>query len=181
MSFTRPIYDPCAYSKDLDESTSVLNYVLDPNKHYNCNECRIEFGLVAGNNVSRYEGNMVDLESDLRNQNRLYSRCPSKKYLPKCKKGCKSTTGLPCGDRSCKKDNMYHLPSCQIIQYKPRIDNTGYEINYPKCPAPKEPKERRKLTQLDFKSKCGPGNYTKPDDWKVRDWNSKYAPADFSK
>jgi len=67
MSFNRPIYDPCAYDKRLDESTSVLSWQLDPSRYYNCNQCRIEFGLVGGNNVSLHKGNLVDLESELRN------------------------------------------------------------------------------------------------------------------
>lgn len=175
MSFTRPIYDPCAYSKELDESTSTLNYVLDPNKWYNCNECRNEFGLVAGNNVSRYSGNLVDLESDLRNQTRLYSRCPSKKYLPKCKDSCKHSSGTPCGSRACQPDNLYHLPSCQMIQYKPRIDHIGYEINYPACPAPPAPKKHKKTSKKEHRKKCGP-DYTLPN----KSWDSKYAPAEFT-
>lgn len=144
MSFTRAPYDTCAYDKRLDESTSVLTWLLDPNKFYNCNECRIEFGIVGGNSVSRYSGNMVDLESDLRGQTRLYSQCPAKHYLPgtivqgkkrfsKCKPGC-GTTGLPCGSLSCRNEPLKHLPDCQMIQYKPRIDNVGYDLDYPPCP-----------------------------------------------
>ena len=153
MSFNHLSYDPCAYDKRLDESTSVLTYVLDPNKFYNCNECRIEFGVLGGNNVSRYIGNMVDLESDLRNQTRLASDCPSKKYIPGtvvqvktnngCKPGC-GKSGLPCGSASCRKDPLKHLPACNIIDYGRRIDNIGYELNYPACPARGPKMERPK-------------------------------------
>lgn len=136
MSFNRPIYDPCAYNKRLQESTSVLTYNLDPNRFYNCNQCRIGFGIVGGNQVSISQCNLVDLESDLRNQTRLYSQCPEKKYLPLCDPKCKSNTGLPCGNAACRCDNLVHLPECNMIQYKPRIDNVGYELNYPPCPGP---------------------------------------------
>jgi hypothetical protein len=143
MAFTRPTYDPCAYDKDLDESTSVLSYLLDPSKFYNCNECRIEFGVVGGNAVSRTQHNIVELENDLRGQTRQYSQCPHKKYIPGtiiqgkanngCKPGC-GADGLPCGSAACKNDNLRHLPACNMIQYKPRIDNVGYKLDYPPCP-----------------------------------------------
>lgn len=157
MSFNRLKYDSCAYDKRLDESTSVLTWILDPNKYYNCNECRMEFGLVGGNNVSRYVGNLVDLESDLRGQTRVASDCPSKKYIPgtivqgqvtnDCKPGC-GTSGLPCGSLSCRNEKVKHLPACNMIDYGRRIDNVGYELSYPPCPArgPKmvKPKKEKK-------------------------------------
>ena len=132
MSFNRAIYDPCAYNKRLDESTSVLTYNLDPNKFYNCNQCRINFGIVSGNDVSLTTSNLVDLESELRNQTRLYSLCPEKKFLPGCA-SCESNVGLPNGSVCCKKEAKFDLPECNMIQYKPRINNVGYELNYPSC------------------------------------------------
>lgn len=151
MSFNRLAYDACAYDKRLDESTSVLSWVLDPNKYYNCNDCRVEFGLVGGNNVSRFTGNLVDLESDLRNQTRLASSCPSKKYLPGtvvqgqvnngCAPGC-GTSGLPCGSLSCRKQLVRHLPACNMIEYGKRIDNVGYVLDYPACPARAPPMKK---------------------------------------
>ena len=136
------MYDPCAYDKRLDESTSVLSWLLDPNKFYNCNECRIELGTVGGNNVSRFNGNLVDLESDLRNQTRQLTQCPSRKFMPgtviqgQSSNDCdtqKSTTGLPCGSLSARNDNVKHLPACQIVQYKPRPADVGYDLKYPPC------------------------------------------------
>ncbi len=142
MSFNRLSYDRCAYDKRITEGTSVLSWVLDPNKYYNCNPCRVEFGLVGGNNVSNYIGNMVDLESDMRGQTRLASKCPETMFLPGtviqgkvsngCSPGC-GTTGLPCGSLSCRKDPVKHLPACNIIDYAPRYDNVGYELVYPPC------------------------------------------------
>lgn len=134
MSWNRLNFDPCAYNKRLDESTSVLTYNLDPNKFYNCNDCRIEFGVVGGNNVSLTTANLVDLESDLRNQTRLLSLCPEKKYLPNCKPGHQGTDGLPCGSLSSRNENLSHLRSCNLVQYKPRINHVGYKLDYPGCP-----------------------------------------------
>ena len=142
MSFTRGLYDTCNYDTRLDESTSVLTHLLDPSRYYNCNECFISFGTVGGNTVSRYNGNMVDLESDLRGQTRILSDCPTKKYQPGtiiqgqsnngCKPGC-GTDGLPCGSLECRKDNLVSLPNCNLIQYPRKIDNIGYKLKYPEC------------------------------------------------
>jgi hypothetical protein len=78
MSFTRLDYDDCAYAKDLEESTDPLCYWTFLGKYEQCKKCpqgdftnNLEFGVRA------------DVESELRNQTRLYSKCPSKKYNPK--------------------------------------------------------------------------------------------------
>ena len=65
MSSNRLMYDSCAYEKSLQQSTSPLDYALYTGKYENTAKCRIEFGLVGGNGVSQYSGNLVDLESDL--------------------------------------------------------------------------------------------------------------------
>jgi hypothetical protein len=74
--------DTCAYQKDLEQSTSPLLYQLDPIKYENCNKCRNQLGLVGGTAVSHVRGNLIDLENDLRNQNRPNTHCPSYKYQP---------------------------------------------------------------------------------------------------
>jgi len=132
MAWTSSAYDPCAVNKFYRQSTGVLDYLLDPNKYYNCNPCRTELGLFAGNNVSLSKDNLVNIESDLRNQTRLLSRCPERKYLPQCE-DCPCNPGLPCGDEGCQ-DEKDHLPACNIIQYHPRINHTGVSLNYPGCP-----------------------------------------------
>lgn len=137
MSFNRAIYDPCEYNTRLAESNNVLTYNLEPSKFYNCNDCRVGLGVVGGNNVSLTGCNLVDLESELRNQTRLYSSCPQYKYLPSCTRsgngascGCK--TGLPCGSRKCQA-KVNHLRSCNLVHYKPRITTVGYKLDYPDC------------------------------------------------
>ena len=111
MSSNRLIYDTCAYKK----STSPLQYHLNPLKYENCNKCRIELGLVSGPATSQIKGNLIDLENELRGQTRLLSRCPNKSYQP--------------GQKIYTRDNhnrireidteLVHLPSCQMIKYKP--------------------------------------------------------------
>lgn len=127
MSFNNLIYDNCAYKQALHQSVGTLAYQLDPNRYENCNKCRIEFGLVGGTAVSHVQGNMVDLESELRGQTYLASKCPSLKYQNPCPKGdintCKpgnikirqtpSTRGREINT------NMVHLPSCQMHRFRP--------------------------------------------------------------
>jgi hypothetical protein len=160
MAFTRQLYGSCATKKRTEESTGVLSYLMDPNKFYNCNPCRIGLGTVGGNNVSLYDGNIVDLESDLSGRTRQNTYCPSGKFLPgtvvqgsdvnKCTPDC-GVDGLPCGNAKCRQEKLIHLPSCDIVEYKPRPDTIGYELNYPPCstkgytpPAKKSKPKKRK-------------------------------------
>jgi len=82
MSSNRLSYDSCAYKTDLKQSTDPLQYMLYQGKYYNDSHCRNSFGLVGGNGVSLYSGNLVDLESDLRGQTRMASECSSKMFQP---------------------------------------------------------------------------------------------------
>jgi hypothetical protein len=113
MSSNRLSYDSCAYEKSLQQSTSPLDYMLYNGKYENSSKCRIEFGIVGGNGVSSFGGNLVDLESELRGQTRLASLCPTKFYTPNGKKCDNKGNGLPCSS------NMVHQPSCQM-QYYPK-------------------------------------------------------------
>ena len=92
MSFTRLDYDCCAYSKDLKESTSPLEYWLYKGKYENCKNCpdntnNIEFGAKA------------DVENELWNLTRSATKCPSKKYDPASKFKHVNTTNPVACDR----------------------------------------------------------------------------------
>lgn len=133
MSFTSTIYDDCLYQKRLNESQNILHYTIDANKFYNCNQNRVDFGLVGGNNVSQSSENLVDLESDLRNQTRMYSRCPTRKFRPTCDiRACGTKTGLPCGDSRCQ-PAMTHMRENTMIDYRPRYNNKGYNLQEMGC------------------------------------------------
>ena len=82
------IYDTCAYEKQLYESTSPLAYRLYFGKMENCNKCR-----VGGTFPVRFDGRIVDAESELLNLTRPLSKCDQFKYSPQCKKSglCTST------------------------------------------------------------------------------------------
>ena len=75
MSFTRLDYDCCAYAKDLQESTTPLEYLMYKGKYENCKNC-------PDNTNNLDFCTKVDIESELRNQTRFSSKCPTKKYDP---------------------------------------------------------------------------------------------------
>jgi hypothetical protein len=82
MSFNRLKYDSCAYSAALNENTSYANYILDTVKFHRCDTCRPQLGTVGGTAVSSIQGNLVDLENNLRGIDRPNTHCPSYKWLP---------------------------------------------------------------------------------------------------
>jgi hypothetical protein len=98
MSSNRLSYDSCAYKKSVQQSIAPLDYMMYEGKYNNSAKCRIEFGVLGGNQVSLYSGNLVDLESDLRGQTRKASLCPSKKYNPKCSS---NKNGIPTDHPGC--------------------------------------------------------------------------------
>ena len=127
MSSNRLIYDTCAYKHELSQSVGPLQYVLNPIKFENANKCRMELGVVGGTAVSHVKGNLVDLETDLRGQTRRQTKCPSRLYQNPCPTGdindCKPGNIKIRGDPSQTERNidteMLHLPSCQMIRYRP--------------------------------------------------------------
>ena len=85
-SFNRLTYDNCAYSLDLNQSTSPLIYQMSRFKYENCSACTLD-----GNYYAPFD--LVDYESELKNITRPASLCNSTKYSPTCKrsKRCIST------------------------------------------------------------------------------------------
>jgi hypothetical protein len=107
MSLTRTSYDSCSYKKKLSENRGSFDYVMYSGMFQNSSKCRIEKGLVGGNDVS-YSGNLVDLESELRGQNALISHCMDYSF----------------DERRYPKN---HLPTCKIANYEtPRFPKPTY-------------------------------------------------------
>jgi hypothetical protein len=129
MSFNRLMYDEDTTHFKLLEKTGSLGYLLLPDKYYNVNDCRINRGLVGGNNVSKIEGNLVDLESDLFGVTRKASLAPNNHYLSPCSIGdlnnCKASNILIKGNPSTEErvidTNLKSLDECSIINYKPNV------------------------------------------------------------
>ena len=115
MTSNHLMYDQCAYAKRLQESSGPYYYAMYPGKYSNTAKCRIELGVVGGNNVSVFKGNMVDLESDLRGQTRAATLCPSGKYAPGCAEPRMDGDGTPCGP--VPSGRLDHLPECQMNCY----------------------------------------------------------------
>lgn len=113
MSFNRLSYDQNTYQRHLNANVGVLGYIMNPLQYEHQQKCRHEFGLVGGTNVSHINGNLVDLESEMRGQTHILSKCGTNQPKP-----------LTIGD-SIQNDKtspvstqMKHLPSCQMISYK---------------------------------------------------------------
>jgi len=112
MSFNRSKYDTCAYKYDLQTNVSTLDYVLSDIRYNNTNKCRHQLGLIGGTNVSHIKGNIVDLESELRGQTRLLSKCQNNLYVP-------TNDNIIKNDKTEAIDTtMQHLPACQTIMYR---------------------------------------------------------------
>lgn len=118
-SSNRPIYDNCEYQKRLYESTSPLSYQLFQAKYENCNKCRYDKFWTP------YE--LVDIETELRNQTRPLSKCDQFQYSPDCERSgmCISTF-----DRSVP---VVLAPEVCPIVYNniPRQTNPGFHLSNP--------------------------------------------------
>ena len=117
MSFSRIAYDTCSYAQKLNENVSHLDYTLDTVKNFHCGECRNELGLVGGNNVSRIEGNMVDLESNLFGIDRATSKCARMKYLPSGESFVQGKSMHKTCDYPKVSTKKNHLKSCQFTSF----------------------------------------------------------------
>ena len=127
MSSNRLMYDTCEYKTRLNESVAPLSHMLDSVRYENCNKCRMDLGVVGGTAVSHIRGNLVDLETDLMGITRKASLCPSQKFNSNCATGnmanCHPNNiviqGQSCGKQRIIDTTPLHLPSCNMIRYKP--------------------------------------------------------------
>ena len=108
--------DNCAYQKRLYESTSPMAYQLYFGKYESCSRCKYD------KLYTRYD--LVDIEPELRNQNRPLSKCDQFKYNPDCKK-----SGL-CLSTFDKSVPVTFLPDICPIVYNnlPRYQSVGFRI-----------------------------------------------------
>ena len=112
MSFNRLKYDTCQTTREQNSSVTILDYVLSPFRYENPQKSRHVLGLVGGTAVSHIQGNMVDLESELRGQTRYQTKCASRHYQP-------SDEQVIRNDKTPAIDTRpVHLPACQMFPYK---------------------------------------------------------------
>jgi len=112
MSFNRTIYDDCTYKVNLKSNVDTLGYILSPCRFENNNKCFHQLGFVGGTAVSHIKGNLVDLDSELRGQTRIISKCPTSLYTPNDGDFITNDKTEPI------EKTKLHLPSCQSIMYR---------------------------------------------------------------
>jgi hypothetical protein len=112
MSFNRTKYDTCSYKIDLQTSVDTLGHILSPYRYEHKDKCIHQLGFVGGTAVSHIQGNLVDLDSELRGQTRIISKCQTNLYKP-------SEDNIVNNDKTPPiNTTMSHLPACQSIMYR---------------------------------------------------------------
>ena len=67
---------------DIQQSMKSVDYLLEKSKFIHNNQCRIEFGIVGGNDVSQTKSSLVDIENDLKGITRTANKCVEYNYVP---------------------------------------------------------------------------------------------------
>jgi hypothetical protein len=112
MSFNRTKYDTCSYKQDLQTSVDTLGHILSPYRYEHKDKCMHELGFVGGTAVSHIQGNLVDLDSELRGQTRVLTKCVTNLYKP-------TEDGIVTNDKTTPiNTTLSHLPTCQSIMYR---------------------------------------------------------------
>lgn len=75
--FNKLIYDQCAYEQQTHVSTEPFAYQVNMDKYENKKKCV--------HDKFWYKYDLVDIESELRNQTRQISKCSNMKYNTTCK------------------------------------------------------------------------------------------------
>jgi hypothetical protein len=137
-SFTSSLYDSCNIEKKNQESIGPYNWITD-SVHESSNKCFVQQSPFMQNQFQSIPYNLVDIESDLRNQTMLLSRCPDVKYNPAKRE---KSEGLPCDCEHCKKlkksinecTSTFLTPNYTRVQ-KPCNIFSGININrfHPLC------------------------------------------------
>jgi hypothetical protein len=135
MSFTRLSADTNAYDVRLGESRNLLNHILDPTRNNRAFQCRVPFGVVGGNEISRVQDvpTFFDLESELSGRTRPLSLDPATQYQPttviqgKIANSCSAAgnaDGTPCGGQNALP--LQHLPECdRMFVWPQKPTSTG--------------------------------------------------------
>jgi len=100
--FTKSLYDDCNLLKKKQESEGPYNWITDNGvKNEGCFNNNSPF---MPNNFNNVPQNLIDIESDMRNQTRQRSRCINDKYTPSNNYNClKCNKGVFC---TCQTENV---------------------------------------------------------------------------
>ena len=105
FSFSNSLYDDCNLQKKNLESIGPFKWITDDVKESK-NTCYIQQSPFMHNQFQSIPHNKVDIESDLRNQTRILTRCPQGRFDPtkldNCKDCDKCNQGLPCSCIHCR-------------------------------------------------------------------------------
>jgi hypothetical protein len=142
MSFNRVNYDQNAYKQDLNQSVGPGMYYLARPK-VSCEPCYPYAPSVrldkAGDSVSGKQS-LIDVDSELMNITRKYSKDPREKYIPSCPDAV-SNSGECCAQgvvSSCKNhvgpkpgselDELKHFPDCFFNAEDTRLSNPSCNL-----------------------------------------------------
>lgn len=86
-SSNRLIYDECSYVQKLGDSSSQFHYRTFMGMYENDEKCKLDKFWKP------FDAEIVDVESELKNITRPFTKCSNLKYHPQCKKSdmCIST------------------------------------------------------------------------------------------
>ena len=120
MSFNRLDYDTCEYKQRLSESIGPGDYMINK-PPVNCEPCypfspsiRLQH---SGDSVDMNQY-MIDIDSEMLGITRKASKCPAKKYLPKCGQG---SAGKLLSEKDVK--NLTHWKDCGVPSEETRTSN----------------------------------------------------------
>lgn len=97
MSFNRLNYDTCQYQQSLSESSGPGHYQLNT-PPISCEPCYpkdVQIRLQHSGDSVDTSKSMIDIDSELMNITRPKSKCPMRKWVPKCDQY--QSDGYPCG------------------------------------------------------------------------------------
>jgi hypothetical protein len=82
----RLVYDECAYAQRMSDSTSPFQYRTYMGAYENSEKCKYDKFWKP------FDGEIVDVESELKNITRPATKCANLKYNPACKKSAMCTS-----------------------------------------------------------------------------------------
>lgn len=141
MSFNRLIYDEGAYQKQLNESTGVGQYKRTPHSRFLEGACfdaepgRYNKAVTHPRNVA-----IVDVESELHNLNRKYSKNPlrnypyvkgdtSHHYAPSCDMTLQSKYGR-LDDQVPNREQSIQVPRFESLALNPQLQHRIHDNSY---------------------------------------------------
>jgi hypothetical protein len=145
MSFNNLMYDKCSYNARLNQSTSILGFIIAPEKYQHDQTCLNNLGLVGGSGQAKSMSSQVDLETELMGRTRTASSCPQYRYTPGSNGEIKDIphhklTTMPKIDTNliptsnCSINNFENIPyRTDYTKYEPWGDKNkpnNYEDNY---------------------------------------------------